>query len=509
MRPHIVLEWEGNDEWQSVPIELANMMVSQSSYKDKERLANKSLETLNIQVIDELPRQVRRTSDDTLYRRYLTNRGVTISVSNFELARILFFHNQYLIRAAFSSRGLKDLAFYNEDPRKPKIIFPDSTSYPISNIRTKESRSHLAWLLTDPWAYKSFFSIFKSINEIDSPDVYEFKFVPPPLGGWVFDVSGCYSEDRKNFWVSEITSISNDSFVSPSGLKIKHPKLKNLVPTSNKTRMFKKLPPSDPNPELDMGNLPQLGKRLHRKNDQSFSFKLLNVGNIGLDVEDEQERPDKSKNLPSNEKKSEGASVGNAVKDGSNQEFDYGLNRNDADDASDLIDAESTEKFQLFERTIDFIETKKDFKTNGVRCGAFPPPKTGRRMVLNTVDGTYLRYHMANISYLDVGAVVIEVDVESLNRPTNVSTLVVSFLRDSNPEQILKTILQDYSDQARGWNHDWIKNNTAICKFCRHPKKTKKEKNKERDITADEYVEAWADILCGKLRDIYKHNINN
>ncbi|MBF4280947.1 hypothetical protein EAY27_28125, partial [Vibrio anguillarum] len=85
-------------------------------------------------------------------------------------------------------------------------------------------------------------------------------------------------------------------------------------------------------------------------------------------------------------------------------------------------------------------------------------------------DGSFLRYHMANISYLDVGAVVIEVDVDSLNRPTNVSTLVVSFLTDSNPEQILKSILQDYSDQARGWNHDWIKKNTVVSKFCRHPK---------------------------------------
>jgi len=502
------LDWDGHEDWESVPIELASMMVSQSSYKDKERLADKSLEKLSITITGELPRQVRRTVDDTVYRRYTTNRDVTISVTNFELARVLFFHNQYLIRAAFSSGGVKDIAYYNQDLSDPKIIFPDSTNYPVSNIRSRKSKSHLAWLLTDPSAAKSYFSIFQSVNEIDSSDVYDFGFVPPSLVGWEFELAGSYSEDLTNFWVSEIVTINDNSFVTPVGLKIKHPKLKHLVPVPHKERKVKKLPPSDPNPELDLGDFPKLGKRLHRKDDQAFSFNFTNAGNIGLEIKDEQERPGKAKNLPSNEKKSEGASVGNAAKDGNNQEFDYGLNRNEGDEDSDeLIDAEPTEKFRLFERTIEVIKTKKDFTVHGVRCGSFPPPKTGSRMVLNTVDGKFLRYHMANISYLDVGAVVIEVDVDSLNRPTNVSTLVVSFLNDSNPEQILKTILQDYSDQARGWNHDWIKKNTAVSKFCRHPKKTKKENDVERDITADEYVEAWAEILCGKLRDIQKMSV--
>ncbi|MBF4227541.1 hypothetical protein EAY83_21685, partial [Vibrio anguillarum] len=111
------------------------MMVSQSSYKDKERLADKSLEKLSITITGELPCQVRRTVDDTVYRCYTTNRDVTISVTNFELARVLFFHNQYLIRAAFSSGGVMDIAHYNQDPSDPKIIFPDSTNYPVSNIR--------------------------------------------------------------------------------------------------------------------------------------------------------------------------------------------------------------------------------------------------------------------------------------------------------------------------------------------------------------------------------------
>ena len=66
------------------------------------------------------------------------------------------------------------------------------------------------------------------------------------------------------------------------------------------------------------------------------------------------------------------------------------------------------------------------------------------------------------------------------------STLVVTFLEESNPELILRTIFQDYSDLGRGWNHDWIKNNTAVSKFFRHSKKTKKEKGDERPITSEE-----------------------
>ncbi|MBF4296115.1 hypothetical protein EAY24_22920, partial [Vibrio anguillarum] len=131
-----------------------------------------------------------------------------------------------------------------------------------------------------------------------------------------FELAGSYSENLKNFWVSEIATINDNSFVTPVGLKIKHPKLKHLVPVPHKERKVKKLPPNDPNPELDMGDLPKLGKRLHRKDDQAFSFNFINAGNIGLEIEDEQERPGKSKNLPSDEKKSEGASGGNAVKDG-------------------------------------------------------------------------------------------------------------------------------------------------------------------------------------------------
>ncbi len=499
MRPHLVLRWEGKEQLESVPIELANMMVSQSTFKDKERIKDSSLETITVKVLDKVPNQIRRENDGVLYRRYITNKDVVISVTNFELARVLFFHNQYLTRAAFSPRGLNDLAIYNQDTSAPRITFPNSTSYPVSNIKSKKSKSHLAWLLTNPHAIKSFFSIFNSFNGIQPSEIHDFDFTPPPLIGWEFELSGNYSKDGKSFWVSEILTITDEISSVPDGMKIKHPKLKQLLPVSREARKVNKLPPSDPNPELDLGELPKLGKRLYRKDDQSFSFNLLNVGNIGLEIEGDEERPDKSKMLPSDEKKTEGTSVGNATSDGRSQEFDYGLNRNEDDEVNELIDAEPTEKFALFERTIEVIKNREGFAVDGVRCGSFPPPKTGSRMVINTVDGKFLRYHMANIKYLDIGAIVIEADVDSLNRPKNISTLVVSFLQGTDPDKILKVILQDYSDLARGWNHDWIKKNTAICKFCRHPKKTKKEEKGERSITADEYVEAWAEILCKKL----------
>lgn len=498
------MEWDGLEEWESVPVELANMLVSGSTYKNKERFAEPTLETINVTVTDELPRQIRRKSDDTLYRRYETDRGVTIAVTNFELARALFFHNQYLIRAAFSSKGLKELAFFNEDLNEPKIIFPDSTRYPVSNIRTRASKSHLAWLYTDQLAAKSFFSIFEVVNRIDSNGVYEFSFAPPPVLDWNFEVAGIYSEDRKNFWVSEILTVNNNSFFAPEGLMIKHPKMKHLVQVPRKERKYSKLPPSDPDPSLDLGELPMLGRRIHRKDDKKFSFNLNSAGHIGIEKDDEHEWPEKPQNIPSAQQATEQTSVGAATQHGSNQEFDYGLNRNkDEFEASDLIDAEPTEKFRLFERTVEIIECREDFVVHGVRCGSFPPPKTGSRMVLNTVDGSFLRYHMANISYRDIGVIVIEVDVGSLLRPVNVSTLVVAFLSDSNPDEILKRIMQDYSDRAKGWNHEWIKKNTAVCKFCRHPKTTKKENNIERSITADEYVEAWADILDGKLVEMW------
>ncbi|MHA2938400.1 Tn7-like element transposition protein TnsE [Vibrio sp. RC27] len=209
--------------------------------------------------------------------------------------------------------------------------------------------------------------------------------------------------------------------------------------------------------------------------------------------------------MPLDEKTNESVSVGNAVQGGNSQEFDFGLNRGeDDDDSHDLIEAEPTEKFRLFERTVEIIKTKKGFSVQGVRCGSFPPPKNGSRMVFKTDDGELLRYHMANISYLNIGAVIIEVDVDSLMKPKNVSTLVVTFSESSNPEQVLKTILQDYSDLGLSWNHAWITKNTAVSKFCRHPKKTKKENDVDRRITADEYVNAWAGILCGKLRGIQK-----
>lgn len=61
-------------------------------------------------------------------------------------------------------------------------------------------------------------------------------------------------------------------------MKNKHSKLKHLWAVLNKKRKVKKLPPSDLAPELDMGNLPQRGKRSDRNDDQSSS--LLNAGNI-------------------------------------------------------------------------------------------------------------------------------------------------------------------------------------------------------------------------------------
>ena len=152
------------------------------------------------------------------------NISAVCHIPKFELARVLFFYNDYLARSALQERVL-DLDFNTSfiDGRRIIEVLPHCSLTP-KDFKDDVLRSHLAWLLLNNEMRQSYDSIHESLKDKDknkdkdkdkdkvkSKNNYEnwtFNFKPPPLRNikikarFYIDKNGVYSVD-------EILSISN------------------------------------------------------------------------------------------------------------------------------------------------------------------------------------------------------------------------------------------------------------------------------------------------------------
>lgn len=91
--------------------------------------------------------------------------GLTVWLPKFELARKLFFHAAFIVRAAFEPNGL-DMAFtiYKEGDAV-HIHTPTKTGAPSQLLKIKGYRDHFSWLLLNQDVKRSFESIWQSLNQ--------------------------------------------------------------------------------------------------------------------------------------------------------------------------------------------------------------------------------------------------------------------------------------------------------------------------------------------------------
>lgn len=133
-------------------------------------------------------------------------------IPKFELARVLFFYNEYLATASLGERVLS-ADFYTSfiDGRRIIEVLPHC-SLTAKDFKDDVLRSHLAWLLLNTELLKSYNSIHQCLmKETTRNGDYEnwaFNFTPPPLKN-IKIKARFYKNQNGVYRVDEILSISN------------------------------------------------------------------------------------------------------------------------------------------------------------------------------------------------------------------------------------------------------------------------------------------------------------
>jgi hypothetical protein len=158
--------------------------------------------------------------------------GLTVWLPKFELARKLFFHSAFIVRAAFEPNGL-DMSFtvYKEG-NDVHVHTPTKTGAPSQLLRVKEYRDHFSWLLLNQDVKRSFESIWQSLNQeqVSQDSAYarwKFDFTAPiSLAGASMYVRGPFDLEGNELLVWEIEALKGLQFTHRGEVFFHHPALK-------------------------------------------------------------------------------------------------------------------------------------------------------------------------------------------------------------------------------------------------------------------------------------------
>jgi len=473
---------------------MANLAAPGRTFSGKEVEAEVEYERVKVTIA-----QLKKIDKSSTHYRYYyqTNKGL-ISITGFELARTIFFHNRHLVHAAYTANGLSELAFVDKSTSPIKIRFPDSTRYPVSYVLTKRAMAHLAWLFLEPEARVSFFSIYQCFQE--NFDSIDFKFTPPDLTGWELEVSVINNEELKVFDVQRVEHVL-DARINEKyfGVEVVHPKKKEKDELSgNGKGKSRKAPNDDIDPELDIGEIPASGRRLHTQKLKSFSFNVSGIQGTFLSDGKKADEPTpifKDKQSPEPEK----AGVGTPERGGNGQEFDPVINQdNDTFDEADELPS----KFLIFEQVVNELGGHNGIVLDSIKCGVFPNPSSNKsQKIFQTTDKQTLRFFVAVLEVSQRKVVILEADTSSLEKTRGGGTLILGLKDDANTH--FKEIIQHFSNSGAQWRHHYIWERTNFFASCNHPR----VKGKSGILSADEYKTKWVCSLKKELSEIFNQSV--
>lgn len=162
--------------------------------------------------------------------------GMTVWLPKFELARKLFFHAGFIIRAAYQPNGL-DMMFHvtEGEPGEGFHIFcPAGSGIPVAYLRIPAYRQFLSWLLLNKETKASFESIWQCLNSEQTITNgycrWIFNFIPPKaLSGLEIEAQGAYDSERNDLLVWEVNTLKELPHNMLKAVKFSHPDLKQPV----------------------------------------------------------------------------------------------------------------------------------------------------------------------------------------------------------------------------------------------------------------------------------------
>lgn len=467
---------------------MANMLAPGRTFSEKDILDEVEYEKVTVRVTELV-----KIDESSMHYRYIyqTDKGL-ISVSGFELARTVFFKNRHLVNAAYTANGLSELAFVDRTCTPLKIIFPKSTTYPVSYLNTKRARAYLAWLFLDNEARNSFSSIYH--NFIQNIDSLGFKFIPPNLTGWCFDLSIIKSSESEYLKVQRVEAVIETQMAEEFfGVVFEHPKRKKPADSSGKENSKRgKTPDVDIDPDLDIGSIPAFGKRLHTQKVGHFIFNVSGIH--GTSLSDGKESSASVSITDGNEKVDhDHAGVGTPERDGDAQEYDPVINQDD--DGFEEAD-ELPQKFLIFEQVVAEIYLGYGLLPKPPKCGVFPNPTNNSRVIFQTKDQKTLRFFVVILEIGQTKIVLLEADTTSLIKSKGASTLILGLMDDADTH--FMEIIQHFSDSSAQWRHNYIRERTNCFVTCNHPRL----QEKGRVLNEEEYKNKWINSLREKLKQV-------
>lgn len=281
-----------------------------------------------------------------------------------------------------------------------------------------------------------------------------------------------------------------------SGIEFYHPKNKEKN-SKREARGAKSgnVPVNDIEPDLDLGAIPGLGRRLDIQRKKGFSFNVSGIQNVNLSKGHNAKIAAKGSPSDDPEPPKETASVGIPEKDGDAQEFNPAINQDD--EITETVDL--PKKFSLFAEVIDEVVKSDGVKlVQEAKCYRFPAPTNNSKVVYQTEYEGRLKYFVAILELKGCQLVLVEADTNGLKKPKGGSTLILGLKEDAQVN--FNEIIQYASDQGASWRHGFIGERCDFFDTCRHP--FQKDKGKIR--TDLEYKEKWVVDLREKLRGFRK-----
>ncbi|MDR5899454.1 Tn7-like element transposition protein TnsE [Halomonas vilamensis] len=486
-----------------LPIELLTMLVIGSRYENKKRFSQYNSINYGFRVVREP--EVFLLKNEGYRVRFLSDDGVIVEIRQLEIARVLFFHNIHLVKAAFRQNGLAGLAQIISDENIKIIKINRFNDYPFSRLNSDSESQHFAWLILDQKARISFNSILKEWMMSEN-ETHEFSFQPPPMMNWKIGGCGDYVDRAgvKVFVMNEVTVLYNPNFFHSERVIIDHHRSKNILVSEPSNGSSSVIQRTDDDSLLDLSVDPVFGKRIDRVSESSLSFTFGNSPRVEMKDNGEESQV-KPRVDTKSDQSVEKTSVGDINERGEARELDHGINKSEEDDdevSNNLIEAEPTDKFRIFEKVIQKLDKHPGFNVTNIICYKMPSPKTGRLAATRTKIGKIVQCHVATVTYRKISFIIIEIDTENMKVDHSISTLIVGFKKDAT--ESLSSVLQSCSDEGVRWPRDKIHELSVVAEYCHHPRRMKKVENKRQSLTPEEYQKVWLEKIMARIKEAAK-----
>ena len=500
-RPYINVQFEG-DEQSFVPVDLIPMLVIGSRYENTKRIPNRDLEEIGFTVVEEP--EPNNSSGDEHWFCFRTEAGFTVQVRQLELARALFFHNFHLSRTAFRHNGLSGLGWVDHAEDATIIKVSELADFPLSNLHSRSSLVHFAWMFLDEGARQSFGSILSRWMQSDCK-VWSFNFSPPLLKAWSISGAGFYEkgESGEIFTIEEITRLHNPVFAHEKRIVVDHPHFKEALGKAPENGKRPTIPDqSEVDPELVLDLEPLLGSQLEQSSDSGLVFSFDDTLKVSVQVNGKRYRvkPRIEGKAASNPLTT---SPGHAGESGRGREFDYGINRNgDHSELSseEIREIDSTSRLRAFNDVVEKLCQRPNFSFEKKIVFLLPGPKGNDKKEVTTEDGRGVQCCVAVIKYKSVPVAIFEIDVDNIKNRKSMSTLIVRF--NDQISSSVRSVAQRCSQNGVHWDLAHLKSVNAVGETIRHPNRYKQRIGERRDHGKWVYESRWLGILERNIAQI-------